>query len=266
MKEQVDSAGTLLRDWRVRRRLSQLALAVDAGISQRHLSFVETGRAQPSREMMLHLTECLGVPLRERNSMLVAAGYAPVYDRRPLDAPELAAARSAIDRILQGHEPHPALLVDRHWSLLAANRAVDVLLAGVGTELLGGTVNVLRLTLHPRGLAGRILNFRQWRKHILARLAREIEASADATLVALLDELRAYPVPPGALPDPGRSDDPGIVVPLVLTGAAGRLSFISTTTVFGTATDITLSEVAVESFFPADAETAAAMIELLKTR
>lgn len=255
------SAGNLLRDWRQRRRLSQLALAVDADISQRHLSFVESGRSLPSRDMVLRLTEQLAVPLRERNSILVAAGFAPIYRDRPLGSPELAGARTVIQRILDGHDPHPALAVDRHWSLLAANKAVGMLLAGVAGHLVAGPVNVLRVSLHPEGLASRVVNFREWRSHIFKRLSHEIDVSADATLVALLDELKSYPVPfegrtPRKSAGPSHSD---IAVPLILASERGPLSFLSTTTVFGTATDVTLSEVAIEAFFPADPETSTAM-------
>src|SRR5690606_17465085 len=168
LNEHQQSAGNLLRDWRQRRRLSQLALATDAEISQRHLSFLESGRSQPSRDMILHLTERLSIPLRERNMILTAAGFAPVYRERPFDAPELAAARAAIDQILHAHGPNPALAVDRNWTLLSANEATNVLMAGIAEHLLAGEINVLRLSMHPEGLAGRILNFKEWRAHILA--------------------------------------------------------------------------------------------------
>ena len=214
--------------------------------------------------MVLRLTERLSVPLRERNVILTAAGFAPIYGERSLDAPELAAARTAIGRILHGHEPHPALAVDRHWTLLSANKAVGVLLGGVADHLIAGEINVLRLSLHPDGLASRILNFREWRAHVLSRLAHEIEISADARLAALLDELKAYPIPPHAV---SRRVDAAagaaIAIPLILSTDEGRLSFISTTTVFGTAVDVALSEVTIEAFFPADAETSAAVAELV---
>jgi transcriptional regulator with XRE-family HTH domain len=267
MLNERQSAGDLLRDWRQRRRLSQLALAVDAEISQRHLSFLESGRSQPSREMVLRLTERLSVPLRERNMILTAAGFAPVYRERPLDAPELGAARAAIAQILQGHEPHPALAVDRNWTLLSANKAVGVLIAGVAEHLVAGEPNVLRLSLHPEGLASRILNFREWRAHILARLAHEIEISAAPRLMALFDELKSYPTPPHAVPTRAAPVvDGGIVVPLTLSSEEGPLSFISTTTVFGTAIDVTLSEVTIETFFPANPETASSMAKLIAQR
>jgi transcriptional regulator with XRE-family HTH domain len=259
------SVGPLLRQWRRRRRLSQLDLAGEAEVSQRHLSFLESGRAAPSREMVLRLAERLEIPLRDRNALLVAAGFAPLYAERALDDPGLAAAREAVERILAGHEPHPALAVDRHWTLVQANRAVAPLLAGVGTELLEPPVNVLRLSLHPRGLAPRILNLRDWRAHVLARLQGQIDNSADAGLMALAEELKGYPVPPGsrAARPGGAQALAGIAVPLELDSAAGRLRFLGTTTVFGTALDIALSELAIESFFPADTETAEAMRRLL---
>lgn len=250
--------GELLRDWRKRRRLSQLDLAMEAEVSQRHLSFVESGRARPSREMVLHLAEQLDVPLRERNLLLVAAGHAPVFAERPLDDPALGAAREVVQRVLTGHEPHPAIAVDRHWTLLAANRAFAPLLAGVDAALLAPPVNVLRLSLHPRGVAPRIANLPEWRAHILARLRRQVEVSADAALMALLEELRAYPVPAAARPLPMAELD-SVAVPLRLTTPAGTLSFLTTTMVFGTPVDITLAELTIEAFFPADAVTAAAM-------
>jgi transcriptional regulator with XRE-family HTH domain len=255
------SVGTLLRDWRRRRRLSQLDLAMAAEVSQRHLSFLESGRAAPSREMVLRLAGHLSVPLRERNALLVAAGFAPVFRDRTLDDPALAAATSAVEAIIEGHAPHPALAVDRHWTLVRANGAAGRLMAEVDAGLLAPPVNVLRLSLHPRGLAPRIANFREWRDHVCARLARQIDNSADPVLIALLDELRGYPVPAGAIAR--RSTDPpeygGVAVPLRLVTRAGTLSFVSTTTVFGTALDIGLSELAIEAFFPLDAATADAM-------
>ena len=251
--------GDLLREWRGRRRMSQLDLACEADISTRHLSFVETGRAQPSREMILRLAEQLEVPLRERNALLVAAGYAPTFPERPLADPALSAARRAVDLVLSGHEPYPALAVDRHWTLLASNRAVAPLLAGVPPTLLQPPVNVLRLSLHPEGLAPRIVNLRQWRTHLFTRLQHQVEVSADPLLLELLNELRDYPAPEGAAEDSAEEEYAGIVVPLQLVTEAGVLSFFSTTTVFGTPVDITLSELAIESFFPADAKTAAAL-------
>jgi transcriptional regulator with XRE-family HTH domain len=244
--------------------MSQLELAVEADISARHLSFLETGRARPSREMVLRLAEHLTVPLHEQNVLLVAAGYAPVFSERPLDAPELAVARQAIDQVLTGHEPYPALAVDRHWTLIAANRAVPFLLAGVDPALLQSPVNVIRLSLHPAGLAPQIVNYAEWRTHILARLRRQVETSADTVLADLVQEVAAYAAPAGHsthgyMPP---STEGLIVLPFRLTTPAGVLTFISTTTVFGTPIDITVSGLAIESFYPADAETAEALREM----
>ncbi|HEX6998998.1 MAG TPA: helix-turn-helix transcriptional regulator [Gammaproteobacteria bacterium] len=249
--------GALLREWRTRRRLSQLDLALDADISPRHLSFLETGRSRPSREMVLRLAERLEVPLRERNELLVAAGFAPSFPERTLDDAALAAARRAMELVLQGHEPYPALAVDRHWTLVAANAAVPPLLAGVRSELLAPPVNVLRLSLHPDGLAPRIANLREWRDHLLERLRRQVELTADARLAALLEELRGYPA--GEEPPRGRADYGGVAVPFRLRTPRGELAFLSTTTVFGTPIDVTLAELAIEAFFPADERTAQAL-------
>jgi transcriptional regulator with XRE-family HTH domain len=249
--------GDHLREWRQRRRLSQLDLACEADISTRHLSFLETGRSQPSREMVLHLAERLEVPLRERNVLLVAAGYAPVFPERKLDDPALGAARRAIELVLKGHEPYPALVVDRHWTLVAANGAVAPLLAGIAAPLLEPPVNVLRLSLHPDGLAPRIANLGEWRAHLLDRLRRQIDVTADPALAELMQELRGYPAPSGrAAAAPSSAIYDQIVVPLRLATDAGILSFFSTTMVFGTPVDITLSELALETFFPADTATA----------
>jgi transcriptional regulator with XRE-family HTH domain len=253
------AVGALLREWRERRRLSQLDLSCDAGISTRHLSFLETGRAQPSREMLLHLAEELKVPLRARNAMLLAAGFAPAYAERSLDDPALEGVRRTIERVLEAHEPFPALVVDRGWRMLAANRALTPLMEGVAPELLQPPVNVLRVSLHPDGLGPRIVNFGEWRGHILERLKSQIEATADPELRALMDELAGYPPPAKAAPY-AVEDYGGVAVPMQLrTEALGLLSFFSTTTVFGTPLDITLSELALETFLPADAHTAEAL-------
>ncbi len=246
--------GEHLRHWRQHRRLSQLDLAMDAAVSTRHLSFVETGRSVPSREMVLRLSERLDIPLRERNTLLVAAGYAPMYRERALNDPELSPARQAVELILSSHEPYPALAIDRYWNLVAANRVVPHLLAGVDAALLQPPVNVLRLSLHPQGLAPRIANLVQWRTHLLERLRHQIDACADPVLIALLEELQAYAVPAGAdLKMAG--EHPGMVMPFQFHTPTGVLSFISTTTVFGTPVDVTLQELAMETFFPADAFT-----------
>ncbi|HEX3141967.1 MAG TPA: helix-turn-helix transcriptional regulator [Rhizobacter sp.] len=250
--------GALLREWRQRRRLSQLDLALDASISTRHLSYVETGRATPSRAMVLHLAEQLEVPLRERNTLLTAAGYAPIYRERALADPALQAAREAVELVLRAHEPNPALAVDRHWNLISHNQPVLLLLNGVPPELLAPPINVLRLSLHPQGLAPKIVNLAAWRSHLFERLRHQIAVSADPLLAALLEELQGYPAPA----DDGTHDAidvNAVAVPLQLRTAAGVLSFISTITVFGTPVDITLSELALETFFPADAATAQAL-------
>jgi transcriptional regulator with XRE-family HTH domain len=257
-----DPFGPHLRYWRQLRRMSQLDLAGEAALSTRHLSCVETGRAAPSREMVLRLADRLDVPLRERNQLLVAAGYAPMYRQRGLDDPAMAAARRAIDLLLKAHEPWPALAIDRHWNLVAHNAVVPLLLQGLPPELLQPPVNVLRLSLHPQGLAPRIANFGPWRAHVLERLRQQVESTGDATLEALREELAALPVPPGA--DATSHEAPGeglggMVVPLQLHSPAGLLSFISTTTVFGTPVDVTLQEFALETFLPADAQTSAAL-------
>lgn len=252
------SIGKLLRDWRVRRRLSQLDLALDAEISTRHLSFVETGRAQPSREMIVHLAEQLEIPLRERNVLLTSAGFAPVFPERPLDDETLAAARKTVDLILRGHEPNPTLALNRHWDLITANRAVDFLLKAVNPSQLQPPVNVLRLSLHPEGLAPQIVNYAEWRTHLLARLSRQIEVTADAVLVELERELKSYPMPRNAKANQpiNQNDSSNIAVPFRLSTDEGEISFLSTTTVFGTSVDVTLSELVIESFFPANAATA----------
>ena len=248
--------GTLLRDWRQRRRLSQLDLALEAGVSTRHLSFVETGRSRPSPEMLLHLAERLQVPLRERNQLLLAAGYAPQYNARSLDDPELAPIRGALGHVLAGHEPYPAIAVDRGWNLVASNGALGPLLDGVATELLQPPVNCIRLALHPNGIAPRILNLAEWRGHLLHRLARQIALGGEDELVALRDEVLAYPGPAVGehLPTPGE-----IMVRLHLATETGELSLFSTVTTFGTAVDITVAELSIEAFFPADTSTAEAL-------
>jgi transcriptional regulator with XRE-family HTH domain len=248
--------GPLLREWRQRRRVSQLDLALEGNISARHLSFLETGRARPSRDMVLHLAEHLSIPLRERNILLTAAGYAPVFGERKLDDSALAAARQAVELVVHRHAPYPALAVDRHWTLVAANDAVPPLLAGVDAELLRPPVNVMRLALHPAGLAPRTVNLTEWRGHLLERLRRQAEASADPVLIGLREELQAYPAPSTPRPAPPARDYAGIVVPFELATEAGVLAFFSTITVFGTPVDVTLSELALECFYPADAKTA----------
>ncbi len=258
--------GALLRAWRQRRRRSQLDLALDAEVSQRHLSFVESGRAVPSREVILRLAEQLDVPLRERNTLLIAAGYAPLYAERPLDGPEMQAARVIVDRILHAHLPHPALAVDRYWHMVAGNSAIAPLMLGVeDPALLAPPVNVLRLSLHPHGLAPRIANLAEWRGHLMERLRRQVVTSADPVLVSLLAELATYNVSltgSAAVGTATTYHPGGIAVPLELETAQGRLSLVSTTTVFGTPTEITLSELAIEAFYPADDATAQRLARL----
>ncbi len=247
--------GTLLKDWRQRRRLSQMDLALEAGVSARHLSFVETGRSKPSAEMVLHLAEQLEVPLRERNQLLLAAGYAPRYGELDLEDPELAPVKRAIDLVLAGQEPYPAAVVDRQWGLVAANAGLSLFTEGVAPHLLAPPANCLRLALHPEGLAPRTINLGEWRVHLLERLQREVTLSGDPALQTLLDEMEAYPGGPYE-PDP---DAPAgdIVVPFRITALDGTpLSFFSTIATFGTAIDVTVAELSIESFFPADTATA----------
>src|SRR5580693_57415 len=234
--------GDHLREWRQRRHLSQLDLAGDAEISTRHLSFVETGRASPSRDMVLKLAERLNVPLRERNMMLVAAGFAPAFSQRSLDDPALKSARAAIDLVLRAHEPSPALAYDRHWNVVSANRMVMPLLAGIPARLLGQPFNVLRLAFHPEALAARTVNLAEWCSHLLERLHRQCEATADPELIKLYHELKAYPIPARSAP---LSPD-NVAIPFKMRLNGETLSFISTTMIFGTPVDITLSEIAVE--------------------
>lgn len=244
------SVGELLRGWRLRRRLSQLDLSNEAGVSARHLSFVETGRSRPSREMVLHLAERLDVPLRERNELLLAAGFAPAYARRGLQDAEMSAVRRALDLVLAAYEPFPAVVVDRGWDLVAGNAGVALLTEGVDPALQEPPVNVLRLGLHPRGLAPRIANLPQWRTHLLTRLAREAQLTGDPRLAALHQELAALP---GGF---DRRPPDGIAVPLRLRAGDDVLSFLSTVTTFGTAVDLTAAEVSIEAFLPADELTA----------
>ena len=259
------TVGSLLRDWRQRRRMSQMDLSLEAEVSTRHLSFVETGRAKPSRELVLHLAEHLDVPLRERNALLLAAGYAPSYAQSPLDAGAMAPVRAALDAILTGHEPFPAVVVDRRWDLVSANRpALGLLADGVAPALLAPPTNTLRLVLHPDGLAPRIANLGEYSAHLLDRLRRQAAASGDAALVALHEELAGYP---GVRDDGGAPTSPAdlLFVPLVLRTPEATLTFFSTIATFGTALDITLAELAVESFFPADEETSAALRAFART-
>jgi len=247
--------GELLRRWRGLRRLSQLELALESGISARHLSFVENSKSAPSRDTILRLAEELDLPLRERNHLLLAAGYAPVYSEATLASPEMSAVRRAVRQVLSGHEPYPAVVVDRDWNLVDANAGVALLTDGVSEELLAPPTNVLRVSLHPDGIAPRIANLGEWRAHLLDRLRRQVALTADAALARLLNELRAYPCdqPEPEIESPGPGE---IFVPLRIRHDGRELAFFSTVATFGTPLDITVSELAIESFFPADPQTA----------
>ncbi|MFD1797541.1 helix-turn-helix transcriptional regulator [Paracoccus aurantiacus] len=247
--------GDILREWRGRRGLSQLALSLDAGVSQRHLSFVESGRSRPSRDMLIRFAASLSMPLRAQNTLLIAGGFAPAYPERHPDDPAFRAARQMVETILRRHEPFPALAVDRHWNMIFANAGAGQIMQAADPSLLASPVNVLRAALHPNGIAPIIRNFGEWRAHLLHRLSAQIEASGDPVLERLEAELRAYPIPPGVSAGTCGVDLGGIAVPLQITLDGAEMSFISTTTVFGTATDITLSELVVETFFPADDQT-----------
>lgn len=252
MNAMVKPVGHLLREWRQHRRMTQMDFANEAEISTKHLSFLETGRAQPSRHMLLRLTELLDVPLRERNTLLIAAGFAPMYAERKLDDPALAAARRAVDIVLKAHEPFPAIAIDRHWHMVAGNAAIGAFMMGIAEELLQPPVNVMRLSLHPNGLASRIVNFAEWREHLLARLRKQIDATADAGLATLYEELVQYPGARANGKGTSHLEYGGVVIPFQVQSPVGVLSFLSTTTIFGTPVEVTLSELAIEAFFPAD--------------
>lgn len=245
--------GLLLRDWRERARLTQLGLSSKSGVSARHLSFIETGRSQPTKAMILRLSECMDVPLRQRNTLLLAGGHAPAFPHHRLSDTPMSAVNDAINHILAAHDPLPAVVIDHAWDLVAGNAAVQVLTAGAAAHLLEPPVNVLRLSLHPDGMAPRIVNLSQWRAHLLDRLRREVAATADPTLSELFEELRSYP----GSEDSQVHDATALIVPLRYRFDDTELSMFSTTTVFGTPRDVTVSEIAIESFYPSDAETAA---------
>ena len=252
--------GFQLRQWRERRRLSQLELASQAEVSTRHLSFLETGRSRPTKQMIIKLSEQLEVPLRERNQLLLAGGFAPAYPQHDLDEPELARVREALRRVLRGHEPYPATVVNRWWELVDANDAVGALLVGVAPELLEPPVNVLRLSLHPDGLAPRIVNLGQWRAHLLEQLNRRRVATGDPRLHALAEELRTYPGDDGSTASPT-----DVVLPLIFRHDLGELSLFSIAASVGTATDVTVEELQIESFYPAD-EATADLLQRLRSR
>ncbi|MEV1068177.1 helix-turn-helix transcriptional regulator [Streptomyces sp. NPDC050263] len=260
--------GPLLRAWRVRRRMSQLELALRADSSARHISFVETGRSRPSEEMVLRLAEHLDVPVRERNALLLAAGHAPRYPHTPLDDPALDALRSGVERLIQGYEPYPALVMDARYDVVAANRGITMLLDGVPESLLAPPLNAMRLTLHPQGLAPRIRNLREWRGHLLAQMERQIALDRSAALRELYEEVAGYPVPgipespqipglPGAAPAVEQAEPvPYFALPMRIEHEGRTLSFISSVATFNTPMDVTVAELAIETFLPADPATA----------
>ncbi|MHA7133897.1 helix-turn-helix domain-containing protein [Oerskovia turbata] len=254
---QQPTVGGLLREWRARRRVSQLALSIEADVSTRHLSYVETGRSRPGRELVARLGEVLDVPLRERNRMMLAAGYAPAHPETPVDGAGLEGLRASLRAVLDAHDPFPAFVVDGTWTLIEANASVEVLLAGVDEDLLAEPVNVLRLGLHPRGLAPHVVDFPRWRAELLGRLRRQVEWGADEDLAALLREMESYPAPAGESAG-GASDhgSDGLAIPFRLRSAAGELAFLGMVTTFGTPVDVTLSELTIETFLPADERTA----------
>jgi transcriptional regulator with XRE-family HTH domain len=260
LPEGAPSAGALLREWRQRRNLSQLELALRSAVSARHLSFIETGRARPSREMVLHLAERLDVPLRDRNRLLLAAGFAPVFGERSLDESDMAPVREALERFLSAHEPYPAVVVNRHWNIVAANRGVAYVCSGVAAELLAPPSNALRIALHPDGLAPQITNLADWGGYLLARLRRQIEATGDPDLQALYGELFAYP---GVATEDDRADAPtpnDIMLKHELRLADKDLTLFCTFTTFGTARDLTLAELTIVAFYPANRQTAEALV------
>ena len=248
--------GGLLRSWRQTRRVSQLELSSVSGVSSRHLSFIETGRAKPSREMVLRLAAELDVPLRERNALLQAAGFAPEYSETPLDAPEMAPVSDAIDTVLRGHLPYPALVLDGRWNLVRANHAIAVFTAGLPPHLTGPTANTMRITLHPDGLAPDLVDHALVRQRFLRRVRRQAAATGDPVITALADECEAYPHPGDADDPTAAPPDADIVMPFRVRRGGRILNMFSTIATFGTATDLTVAELSIETFFPADAETA----------
>ncbi|WP_328731165.1 helix-turn-helix transcriptional regulator [Streptomyces caniferus] len=255
--ETTTGVGALLREWRDRRRISQLELALRADSSARHISFIETGRSRPSQEMVLRLADHLDIPVRERNALLIAAGYAPTFPETPLDDPSMAALRSGMERLLTGYEPFPALVVDGTYDVQAANRGITMLLEGLSPALLRPPLNAMRLTMHPDGLAPRIRNYREWRSHLLAQMERQLALMRSSPLRALYDEVSAYPLPPGGRETAAFGEHAPFALPMMIEHHDTVLSFISTIATFNTPMDVTVSELAVETFLPADPETAA---------
>ncbi|MET9921354.1 helix-turn-helix transcriptional regulator [Streptomyces sp. NPDC006435] len=254
--------GPLLRSWREQRRISQLELALRADSSARHISFIETGRSRPSEEMVLRLAEHLEIPVRERNALLVVAGYAPRYAHTPLDDPAMGALREGVERLLEGYEPYPALVLDGRYDVVAANRAVAMLLDGVAEHLLVPPLNVMRITLHPEGLAPRIRNLRAWRADLLAQMRRQIALARSVELRELYEEVAAYPVPEGYGSPEDAADDGGgdaslpFALPMLIEHGGHVLSFVSSIATFNTPMDVTVAELAIETFLPADRDTA----------
>jgi len=253
------SVGPLLREGRRRRRRSQLELALDAGVSARHISFLETGRSNPSREMVIGLAANLDLPLRDRNELLIAAGFAPEYRELAYEDPALEPVRAAIDQVLAAHDPYPALVVDRHWEMITANRGLGLLTDGVAPHLLEPPANGMRIALHPEGMAPRILNWSEWRHHILRRIDRQARLTGEPAMAEMSEELAAFPNPEVEEDRSGPGNDHDVFMPLLLRGPEGEvLNFFSTIATFGTAVDVTVAELSIESFFPADDVTAAA--------
>ncbi|MEE1807267.1 helix-turn-helix domain-containing protein [Streptomyces sp. BE133] len=269
--------GPLLRSWREQRRISQLELALRADSSARHISFIETGRSRPSEDMILRLAEHLDIPVRERNALLVVAGYAPRYAQTALDDPALGALREGMERLLQGYDPYPALVVDGMYNVVAANRGIAMLLEGVAGHLLAPPLNAMRLTLHPEGLAPRIRNLREWRADLLAQMDRQIALARSAELRELYEEVAGYPAPEGAdrAEGAGAAGSGGgagspvgenagagpasslpFALPLHIEHGGQVLSFVSSIATFNTPMDVTVAELAIETFLPADRATA----------
>jgi transcriptional regulator with XRE-family HTH domain len=259
LEEGAPSAGALLREWRERRNFTQREVASRSAVSARHLSFIETGRARPSREMVLHLADRLDVPLRERNRLLLAAGFAPAFGERSLDDGEMGPVRDALERFLTGHEPYPALVVDGRWNVVATNRGLRYLTRDVAPELRAPPANALRIALHPHGLAPRIRNLADWSGYLLAQLRRDIETTRDPELESLYEELAAFPGVSTAPVSADRPDPNDIMLMHELRLDDKELALFCTFTTFGTARDLTLAELTIAAFYPADAQTAEAL-------